>query len=214
MHGSTGRGWKRSSRYRASPSPNQPPPSAPPLLSAPSPKQPGVRRPSSTSRVGATSSGPHNTQVLPQPVASTSPSPSSQALPSSTASPTGWAVGIEIDVAAIFPFMSKGGGIAGINFQYTSETGFEIYTVRPSSNPSYGFAGGASVQLVGGWGSGDWKGPFDSVGVSIGQFGGAAYASPDSPEPGWRGFQAGVGMGLPVGGYATQTIYEPWFGNR
>jgi len=25
MHGSTGRGWKRSSRHRASPSPNQPP---------------------------------------------------------------------------------------------------------------------------------------------------------------------------------------------
>lgn len=120
----------------------------------------------------------------------------------------GWAAGIEFDLAAILPILSGGGGIAGVNIQYTSEEGLGFYWVYPSKNPSYGFALGASVQIVGGWGSGSWEGPFNSVGASGGPFGGAAFTSPTLP--GWEGFQAGLSGGAPIGLYATQTIYKRW----
>jgi RHS repeat-associated protein len=175
--------------------------SAPPLVSAPMGQRPNKHK-------VATSSKPQGNTGSSQALTPNPPAPDVQNPPQRT----GWAVGFEVDFIAILPFMSKGGGIAGINIQYTSETGFDIYTVRPSSNPSYGISAGASAQIVGGWGSGDWKGPFNSVGGSILQFGGAAYTSPTLP--GWQGFQSGLGVGLPFGAYATQTIYEPWFGNR
>jgi RHS repeat-associated protein len=175
--------------------------SAPPLVSAPMRQRPNKHN-------VAASSKPQGNTGNSQALAPNPPAPDVQNPPQRT----GWALGIEVDFVAILPFMSKGGGIAGINIQYTSETGFDIYTVRPSSNPSYGISAGASVQIVGGWGSGDWKGPFNSVGGGIGVFGGAAYTSPTLP--GWQGFQSGLGVGLPFGAYATQTIYEPVFGNR
>src|SRR5215213_7028722 len=47
MHGSTGRGWKRSRSYRASPSPNQPPISSAAIHMALSPSTSGCSSPSS-----------------------------------------------------------------------------------------------------------------------------------------------------------------------
>jgi RHS repeat-associated protein len=125
----------------------------------------------------------------------------------------GWGVGIEIDLSVIMPMLSGGGGIVGVNLQYTSDTGVDIYWITPTSAPSYGFSVGASCSLTFARGSGDWKGPFNSVGASVGPFGGSAFSSP-TINPGWEGFGVGVGVGAPVGAYAAQTTYTPWFGNR
>jgi RHS repeat-associated protein len=125
--------------------------------------------------------------------------------------PTGlWAAGISLDIDLIVPFLSGGGGSFGFNVAYTSSTGFGVYYYGPTSDPSRGFSVGASVQVCGGPGEGDWTGEFETTGGSYGPLGGGYYESvtnsPSDPA-GYAGFYGAFGPGAPGGLFQSRTNY-------
>src|SRR5207248_2878714 len=123
------------------------------------------------------------------------------------------AYGVEFDLTLIAPFLSGGGGITGLNLEHTSQSGWNLYTVLPTSKPSEGFSVGAGVQFNFASGGGSWKGLFESMGYSFSFVGGSFFSgywddNPRSPIP-WAGTSFGFGAGLP-GIYKTETNYIKW----
>lgn len=125
-----------------------------------------------------------------------------------------WAIGINFDIDIIGPFLSGGGGSAGLNLVYSSDFGFGFYFYKPTPKPSEGFMVGASVQVCGGPGKGPWSGKFDNWGGGFGPLGGGYYESVAGAgeDPGYAGFYGSFGVGAPAGLAYSQTDYIPFFG--
>ncbi len=123
-----------------------------------------------------------------------------------------WAVGISFEASTINPFTSGGGGSYGINFEYTSSSGFAAYKYgTPNNVASVGFLPGVSATVNIATGNGDWTGLFNSGNGSFGVVTGGYFQSPpDQPDPGYFGVQAGVALGPPGLGFTT-TNYSPLF---
>jgi RHS repeat-associated protein len=128
----------------------------------------------------------------------------------------GWGFGINVDVDAILPIFSGGGGSWGINIQWLStgpNQGWHIYGYGPGRSPSVGVALGASCQIDVAVGNGGWTGLFDSAGGGYGWGGGSYFESPGASDTGegWVGISFGVGKGAPFPAlYGTQTDYTLW----
>jgi RHS repeat-associated protein len=135
--------------------------------------------------------------------------------PQNLADPTGlWAFGLTCEVSTINPFSSGGGGAYGLNFEYTSDTGWHWYKYgTPSTSRSAGFEIGVSGTFNFALGSGEWTGPFEGANGGFGPVAGGVFYSPsDQPDPGYFGVNLGFGIGPPGVGM-TQTNYERWFPN-
>jgi RHS repeat-associated protein len=121
-----------------------------------------------------------------------------------------WGIGFSIDLAMIAPFLSGGGGTVGVNFQYTSSTGFGIYLVVPTKEPSAGLLAGGSCNWNVTWGRGDWSGRFGNVIAGFGPVGGSYFQSPYSQAgTGWSGVSVGFGPSLGAG--FTESYYYPFW---
>jgi RHS repeat-associated protein len=120
-----------------------------------------------------------------------------------------FAFGINLEVTVIIP-TSGGGGIYGLNWEYTSDTGWQWYKYfTPQNCQSVGLVVGAGAQVNFATGDGTWAGPFDNIVGNYGPYTGGYFSSP--PGTGnWRGFSGGIGGGLPLGGGAARTNYVPW----
>jgi hypothetical protein len=124
----------------------------------------------------------------------------------------GWAFGYSLDVSLIGP-LSGGGGSFGINPEYTSGEGFDLYIhATPQKEPSVGFQFGVSLQPNIAFGSGPWTGLFDVYSGGITYYGGSYFQSSDissGNDLGYRGVSVGVGLGWPpISGGITRTNYE------
>ncbi len=125
--------------------------------------------------------------------------------------PTGqaWALGFNIDLTILFPFLSSGGGSAGVNVEYTSSEGLQSYLyATPPGSPSYGLCASFSVSVNLAWGQGGpWSGPFNNWYYNLPTVGGSNFQSPDGS---WTGASLGVGPSIPpVGGGTDVTSYTP-----
>jgi RHS repeat-associated protein len=120
-----------------------------------------------------------------------------------------FAFGVSLEVTWIIP-TSGGGGIYGVNLEYTSDTGWQFYKYyTPQSCQSEGFDVGASAQVNVATGDGPWTGPFNNFVGNVGPYNGSYFYSP--PGTGnWQGISGGVGVGLPLGAGAARTNYENW----
>ncbi|MCC6877439.1 MAG: hypothetical protein IT378_24245 [Sandaracinaceae bacterium] len=126
------------------------------------------------------------------------------------------AAGVEIGVAAV-PFI--GGGFVGLNPQYTTSSGFDVYFVYPDYQtppeqqglPAWGLEFGASagISIANSTVCGDsWEGPFSSGNFGAGPVSASVYESPQYTGSDWRGVNLGVGAGpLPVSGSYRQQRY-------
>ena len=125
-------------------------------------------------------------------------------------STNGWAWGFSAEICTINPFTSSGGGVQfGINLQWTSESGWHLYSYStPHDVPSHGFLIGGDATFNYAEGSGSWTGQFNSVGGSVDIISGSIFWTPGS-GPGWRGYSIGLGVGPPGIGI-TQTDYKFW----
>lgn len=134
--------------------------------------------------------------------------------PQSTAKPrSGFALGVSFEFSSINPFTSGGGGAYGFNIEYTWSGGFGLYKYyTPNRMPSYGFAPGFSVTGNAALGTGSWTGPFVTSAASLGALTAGAFQSIPS-DPGYTGFQAGLGFGPPGGGI-TVTNYDSMAGAK
>jgi RHS repeat-associated protein len=130
----------------------------------------------------------------------------------------GWAAGIELDGTFIMP-TSGGGGQVGLNLEYTSDNGFGLFLVTPTSAASEGVGVGLSLNANVAVGHGSWAGPFENRNAGIGALGvGHFQSSPGSygPGEGYAGISVGVGKGplpLPVSASYCETNYTPLLGH-
>jgi len=116
--------------------------------------------------------------------------------------------GVEFDLSVVLPILSGGGGIVGLNLQWTPDDGLVLWSVRPTAKPSNGFSLGAGLQVVFGRGEGSWKGAFQSTGIGILVAGASEFHSPYDPSTlGWSGISGGVSAGAPFSFYETETEY-------
>jgi RHS repeat-associated protein len=123
-----------------------------------------------------------------------------------------WAFGFSFEFSTINPWSSGGGGSYGINAEYTSDAGWNLYTYgTPNDQPSEGLLIGPSLQFNGALGNGDWAGPFRGATGGYGPICGGYFetANPSPSEPGYFGFSLGLGKGPPGVGRTT-TNYSPW----
>jgi RHS repeat-associated protein len=119
-------------------------------------------------------------------------------------------IGFQVDLTAIAPFLSGGGGTVGVNVQWTPDDGLVAWAVTPTEKPSWGISAGIDVQAVFGLGSGSWAGPFESRGGSAGPFGVSTFNATDGDSSSWSGVQGGLSIGpIPVGFFETETNYSP-----
>ena len=120
-----------------------------------------------------------------------------------------YALGISLDISTINPFTSGGGGVYGLNLEYTSDAGWNLYTFNtPNDQPSSGFAPGVSLTVNGALGNGSWEGPFNAVNGSYGAVTAGQFNSTDN---GYYGLQGGLDLGAPYGVGTTVTNYTQWF---
>jgi len=123
-----------------------------------------------------------------------------------------WAMGFSITVSTVAP-TSGGGGLYGINGEYTSSNGFHWYKFfTPQEDLSSGFNPGISV--TGNIASGDrpWTGPFEEGSGSFDVFTGGYFNSPlDQKEAGYYGINFGFNLGFPVGLGFARTKYKRAF---
>ena len=116
------------------------------------------------------------------------------------------AAGVTVEIDAIIPLLSGGGGAAALNIEWVRGDGFGLYPVIPTVKPSDGFSVGASIQGNLAWrpngGTTPWSGDFDQVSGNLGPMSGSAFSSPDDK---WGGVSLGVGVGPPLGLARTQT---------
>jgi hypothetical protein len=123
-----------------------------------------------------------------------------------------WATGISFEVSTINPITSGGGGVYGLNLEYTSSSRWHLYTYgTPNDVGSVGFLPGLSLTGNIATGSGDWTGPFQSSTGSY-DIGTAGYFQTLSnlPGPGYQGLSLGLALGPPGLG-STTTLYNRAF---
>jgi RHS repeat-associated protein len=123
-----------------------------------------------------------------------------------------WAFGLSFEFSTINPWSSGGGGSYGINAEYTSDAGWNLYAYgTPNDQSSEGLLIGPSLQFNGALGNGDWAGPFQGAGGSYGTICGGYFetANPAPGDPGYFGLSLGFGKGPPGVGRTT-TNYTPW----
>mgnify|MGYP006335905819 FL=1 len=134
--------------------------------------------------------------------------------------PTGlleWGFGLSVEFDVVAPFLSGGGGAAGLNLQYTSDGGLNLYVYTPVTDPRFNSAGflcGAGISGNVAWGDGGpWSGNFYNVGGNVGPVSGGYFTGDPGPGPGttWEGVSGGVGGGAPIGFGSTATNYTPVF---
>jgi len=117
-----------------------------------------------------------------------------------------WATGFSLGFSYINPFTSGGGGSFGLNLEYTSNCGWNIYGYgTPENQDSNGFSLGFSAQANVATGSGNWSGPFQDYMASYGLFGGSYFQSPTG-QGNWQGLSFGFSAG-PPGAADTTTNY-------
>jgi len=121
----------------------------------------------------------------------------------------GYAWGFGLDFSTINP-SSGGGGTYGINLEYTSEYGWELYGYyTPLDMPSHGFEVGLALTANVAIGEGCWAGLFDTYTGSFGPVQGGFFHSPlEGPDLGYYGVQLGVTTpDIGIGG--ARVRYEP-----
>ena len=129
--------------------------------------------------------------------------------------PTQWdfplpdSFGLALELSTINPLTSRGGGIYGLNLQYTGDCGVGLYLYGSGSNQqASGFLLGLSVQGNIATGSGAWSGPFDAAGGSYGPASIGYFQTPASePDAGYAGLAGGAGIGAPLGLGVARTDY-------
>jgi len=121
-----------------------------------------------------------------------------------------FAFGFSLDLSTINPFTSTGGGTYGINLQYTSEVGWNVYVYgTPNNVQSVGFEVGLSGTFNLALGRGNWTGPFDQYTGSYGLVqAGFFNTPPDDPSSSYSGVQLGGTLGFPAGLGATRVNYQ------
>jgi RHS repeat-associated protein len=108
--------------------------------------------------------------------------------------PTAVGVSVEFD-AIITGVYGGGGGVVGINPQWTRDEGFKVYRYNPTSDTgALGYSTGGSCQYVFGWGQGPWEGVFESLQGSGGPFTLGTFRSRDRA---WHGITFGGSAGYP-----------------
>jgi hypothetical protein len=115
-----------------------------------------------------------------------------------------------LGVSTINPFTSGGGGGYGVNFEYTSDAGWHVYSYgTPNNQCSSGFELGASATFNYAFGNGEWTGPFEQVDTNIGLISFGQFDSPGGTfQNGYYGGQFGLGVGAPYGVGQTVTNYS------
>lgn len=104
------------------------------------------------------------------------------------------------------PFTSGGGGVYGINLEYTSSDGLHLYDFyTPNKCNSTGFNPGVSLTANAATGSGPWSGPFDQTDGSGSVVAAGFFQTPDT---GYFGGQLGVSAGTPFGLGQARAIYQ------
>ena len=122
------------------------------------------------------------------------------------------AAGLSLEISTINPFTSGGGGSYGINLQYTSDSGWHLYTYNtPNDVGSLGFLPGISLTGNAATGTGAWTGPFETSTGSFWLFtSGYFQTPPDQPDLGHFGLSFGGSLGPPGLGF-TKTVYRRLF---
>jgi len=124
-------------------------------------------------------------------------------------------LGFSVGISTInpFPFISAGGGAYGLNVEYTSDQGVQLYVYgTPHDNCSAGFELGAGLSFNYAAGNGSWEGPFQQVDANAGFISFGQFDSPDgSFDSGYYGGQIGFGVGTAFGIGATTTKYTKLF---
>jgi RHS repeat-associated protein len=128
----------------------------------------------------------------------------------------GVTAGLTLELAAINPWSSGGGGAIGLDLQYVPGEGLNVYSYStPATATSLGFEVGGSFTANVGIGSGAWEGDFGNASGGLGAFTGGGYYTPgdafpgvDQPGVGWYGLQGGVSGGVPFSLASYRTNYK------
>jgi RHS repeat-associated protein len=120
-------------------------------------------------------------------------------------------VGIEVRFDAILPTSGGFLGSGGIDLQFTTNAGIDVYLVEPVKQA--GLSVGPTCQISAAYGSGGsaWPGYFDAIGGSAGLGAASVFWSPSRPVDGsgWVGVSGGVGASPFLGGVSyTRTNYS------
>jgi RHS repeat-associated protein len=123
-----------------------------------------------------------------------------------------FAIGLSIEATYITPTSGRGFGIAGVNLEYTSQAGLQLYYfATPASCHSSGTSVGLGVAINAATGNGAWTGPFNNILGNWGPVGGSYFSSPTGGGN-WQGVSLGYyPLGLPAGVATGVTHYGTLF---
>jgi RHS repeat-associated protein len=112
------------------------------------------------------------------------------------------------------PLASSGGGLAGINLEYTSSCGWHLYIFNtPLNEDSSGFSSGYGLSVNFALGTGGWTGPFQNTIWNYRSFGFSYFRS--APGTGnYIGGSIGYSAGPPFGFGSAPTNYRYLFPNQ
>ncbi len=115
------------------------------------------------------------------------------------------AFGFALTFSSVNPFTSGGGGVYGLNLEFTKDAGWHLYKFNtPNECSSAGFNPGASLTMNVAVGSGPWTGPFIQTDASAAIFAAGFF---QTPSAGYFGWQGGISAPTPVGLSQAQANY-------
>jgi RHS repeat-associated protein len=118
--------------------------------------------------------------------------------------------GASVEISTVNTFTSGGGGVYGLNTQYTYATGFVPYGYYTPSGSAIGSNAGLSATVNLGLGSGAFTGLFSNAVLSGSIFtGGSYWSAPDDNGDYYMGLVGGFAFGQPGGSYyQSNTVYQ------